>query len=145
MVNKMKEFKTYEEFVLDAKKRDPKKWDEIQFHSDLIAKIVVERNKKGISQEKLAEMTGLKQSAIARIESCKCVPKITTIQNILLKLDMTLDIKRYMPVFESKGKVVTLYSSSEYGSTFNEGVKWEKPVVNNLLSQELVCTIKECV
>jgi ribosome-binding protein aMBF1 (putative translation factor) len=88
MVDKRDQIKTYDEFVSIAKKKEPEKWDEIQFHADLISKIVIERTKRGLTQEKLAELTGLKQSAIARIESCKCIPKVTTLQKIMNQIGL---------------------------------------------------------
>ena len=126
MVNRIENVKTYDQFVCDAKKHDKEKWDEIEFHANIISKIVIERTKQGISQEQLAKMTGLKQSAIARIESCNCVPKITTLQKILNRLGLTLEIRKQRCIC-SKGKVLPIYDSLYCKEQFSsDEVEWIK-------------------
>ena len=44
------------------------------------------REKKGITQQKLADMSGMKQSAIARIEKLSATPKIDTMIRLLKPL-----------------------------------------------------------
>ena len=51
--------------------KDPKfreAWEELQPEFDLMEKMIVAREKAGISQEELARRIGTKQSAIARLE-----------------------------------------------------------------------------
>ena len=55
----------------------------------IINEITQERIRRGLSQRQLAEKCGLKQSAIARIESLQSVPRIDTI----IKIANALDIK----------------------------------------------------
>jgi DNA-binding phage protein len=57
-----------------------------------IKNLIHERKKIGIIQEDLAEMTGLSQAAIARLESMKSNPTLKTINKILNALDMKLII-----------------------------------------------------
>lgn len=140
MENRNEKITTYDEFVDNAKRNDPEKWNEIEFHADMISKIVIERNKLGISQEQLAKMTGLKQSAIARIESCNCVPKITTLQKILIHLGLTLEIKKVET--EKRSKVLTIYEYRE--SETIEHTKWIKTQVSSSLFESLN-SFKECV
>lgn len=59
---------------------------------ELIAQLVYSRKKKGITQSKLAEMTGLKQSAIARLEKEGSVPRLDTITKICDALGLKLTL-----------------------------------------------------
>lgn len=145
MIYKTKGVKTYDQFVCEATKRDTEKWDEIKFHADIVARIVIERSKRGISQEQLAQLTGLKQSAIARIESCNCVPKITTLQKILMQLGLTLDVKRNHQVYASKGKVLPIYNYYDYSpeGVDTDEIKWVKRKTDQAVTYGLNY-IEEC-
>lgn len=59
---------------------------------DLVATLIIERKNKKISQRELAEMTGLKQSTIARIERDIVVPRLDTFIKIAIALDLDLNI-----------------------------------------------------
>lgn len=59
--------------------------------SSLITKMIVKRTEMKITQRKLAEMSGIKQSAIARIERQGVVPRIDTLQKLAFVLDLKLD------------------------------------------------------
>ena len=50
------------------------------------------REAKGLSQRQLAEICGVKQPAIARIESLKTTPQIDTLFKILNPLGYTISI-----------------------------------------------------
>ncbi|TVX92553.1 helix-turn-helix domain-containing protein [Paenibacillus agilis] len=66
--------------------------DVLEFTAYLVAKLIHKRQELGLTQEKVAQMTGLKQSAIARIENARVVPKIDTIQIIAKALGLRLDL-----------------------------------------------------
>ncbi|HIT03017.1 MAG TPA: helix-turn-helix transcriptional regulator [Candidatus Caccocola faecipullorum] len=66
--------------------------DEIQLKIDLAGKLIEAREKKGITQEQLAQMSGLKQPAIARLEKMKATPQIDTLFRVLKPLGYTLAI-----------------------------------------------------
>ncbi|MDR0648327.1 MAG: helix-turn-helix domain-containing protein [Synergistaceae bacterium] len=51
------------------------------------------RNKKGYSQRKLAEMSGVKQSVIARMETGSTSPQLGTVLKVLFAMGKTLCIK----------------------------------------------------
>ncbi|WP_019640558.1 helix-turn-helix domain-containing protein [Paenibacillus fonticola] len=67
----------------------------LEFTAYLVSNLIQRRHELGFTQEEVAELTGLKQSAIARIESARIVPKIDTIQTIAkalgLKLELVID------------------------------------------------------
>ncbi|MBC3798514.1 helix-turn-helix domain-containing protein [Acetobacterium tundrae] len=73
-------------FVSDSKRA------EIEFEVALISKLIEAREKSGMSQKKLADLTGLKQPAIARLENLKAIPKIDTLFKLLDPLGFTLAI-----------------------------------------------------
>ena len=66
--------------------------DEIQLKIDLADKLIEAREKKGMTQEQLAQMSGLKQPAIARLEKMKATPQIDTLFRVLKPLGYTLAI-----------------------------------------------------
>lgn len=66
--------------------------EQINFQVELIGKIISAREAKGLSQRDLAELTGIKQPAIARMESMKVIPKIDTLFKILAPLGYTLSV-----------------------------------------------------
>ena len=66
--------------------------DEIEFETRLMGKLIEARESKGISQKRLAEMSGLKQPAIARLERMQATPQIDTLFKVLKPLGYTLAI-----------------------------------------------------
>lgn len=58
----------------------------------LIGELIKARQKKGISQKKLEELSGVKQPVIARMEKGVTSPQIDTILKLLLPLGKTLAI-----------------------------------------------------
>lgn len=66
--------------------------DRINFEVSLIGKLIEARESKGLSQKQLADMCGLKQSAISRLERMGVAPQINTLMKILKPLGYRLDI-----------------------------------------------------
>ena len=66
--------------------------DEIQLKIALVGKFIDAREQKGISQKRLAELSGLKQPAIARLERMQATPRIDTLFKVLKPLGYTLAI-----------------------------------------------------
>lgn len=58
----------------------------------LIGELIKARNEHGISQKKLEEMSGVKQPIIARIETGKSIPQVSTLIKLLVPLGKTLAI-----------------------------------------------------
>lgn len=61
-----------------------------EMETELIENLIHARKKLGITQEGLAEMTGLSQAAIGRLESMKTNPTLKTLFKILQALDLKL-------------------------------------------------------
>jgi len=66
--------------------------ERINFEIALIGKMIEAREEKGLSQRELAEISGVKQPAIARLESMKATPQIDTLFKILYPLGYTIEI-----------------------------------------------------
>lgn len=65
---------------------------EIEFIANLVAKIVERRTELGITQRKLAQLSGVKQAAIARFEKLGVIPRIDTIIKILKPLNLKITL-----------------------------------------------------
>jgi len=62
------------------------------FRVDLICALIEARKEKGITQKELEELTGINQSAIARVESGDSNPKISTLTKLLAPLGKRLAV-----------------------------------------------------
>lgn len=71
----------------------------IDMQKDLICAMVELREERGLTQEQVAKMCGLKQSAVARLESGIHFPRIDTMMKVLVPLGYTL---RIMPIKKRK-------------------------------------------
>lgn len=58
----------------------------------LVGEVIKTRKEKHISQRELENMTGIKQSVIARMESGKTDPQLSTILKLLVSMGKTLAI-----------------------------------------------------
>ena len=88
----MSNYKTFDEMFNDDKIVSPEERYQINFQVDLVGKMIEAREKKGLSQRDLAKLSGVKQPAIARLESMKSTPQIDTLLKILAPLGYTLSI-----------------------------------------------------
>ncbi len=70
----------------------PSEKAKIDFEVALIGKLIEAREAKGLSQKQLAELAGLQQPAIARLESMKVTPQIDTLFKVLQPLGYTLAV-----------------------------------------------------
>ena len=88
----MKQVKTFADYMNDDERVSPAEREKINFEIDLIGKLIEAREQKGLSQRELAELSGVKQPAIARLESMKTTPQIDTLFKIVNPLGYTLSI-----------------------------------------------------
>ncbi|MCD7725176.1 MAG: helix-turn-helix domain-containing protein [Clostridiales bacterium] len=58
----------------------------------LVGEVIKTRKEKHISQRELEDMTGIKQSVIARMESGKTDPQLSTVLKLLVSMGKTLSI-----------------------------------------------------
>ena len=67
-------------------------WDEIDLKVKIIGEISEARKKAGITQSELENLTGIKQTFIARFENNHMDPQLTTVLKLLRPLGLTLDV-----------------------------------------------------
>lgn len=85
-------YTTLNDYLKDETKVDKAQLAQIEFEVQLIGKLIEAREKKGLSQRELSKLSGVKQPAIARLESLKSTPQIDTLFKILSPLGYKLDI-----------------------------------------------------
>jgi ribosome-binding protein aMBF1 (putative translation factor) len=91
----VKEMKSWDDVKRTISSIPEEELTAISFAATLVAKIIIKRKDLGWTQAELANAAGLKQSAVARIESGNTIPRIDTIQKLAkavgLKLDLVID------------------------------------------------------
>jgi predicted transcriptional regulator len=66
--------------------------DEAEAEAEIISAIIQQRNALGLSQRDLASLCNIPQSSVARIESSKTTPKLSTVIKICNQLGLTLNV-----------------------------------------------------
>jgi DNA-binding XRE family transcriptional regulator len=88
----LKDIDTFSDYMEDETRISPVEHERINFEIALIGKMIEAREQQGLSQRDLAEISGVKQPAIARLESLKATPQIDTLFKVLIPLGYTLEI-----------------------------------------------------
>ncbi len=70
----------------------PEQEEEIQIEMDIIKATIEARKRCALSQRDLSKKTGIKQPAIARIESLSLSPKISTLIKLLYPIGYTIKV-----------------------------------------------------
>jgi ribosome-binding protein aMBF1 (putative translation factor) len=84
--------KSFHDFYSDDQNVSPTERAKIEFEVELIGKLIAAREANGMTQEQLAEAAGVKQSAVARLESLKATPQIDTLFKMLTPMGYKLTI-----------------------------------------------------
>ncbi|MCL2851881.1 MAG: helix-turn-helix transcriptional regulator [Defluviitaleaceae bacterium] len=87
-----KTIKTITDYMNDETRVSPAERERINFEAALIGKMIEAREERGLSQRELAEISGVKQPAIARLETLKDTPQIDTLFKVLYPLGYTMEI-----------------------------------------------------
>lgn len=82
---------TFRDYMNTSSLTEDEKQD-IQNSVELIGKIVMARHEQGMTQQELANQSGIKQPMIARIETQKSDPQLSTMLKILKTLGYRLEI-----------------------------------------------------
>ena len=90
-------YRTFSDYMNDERKVSVAERNRIEFEADLIGKLIETREEKGLSQRGLAELIGMKQPQIARLESMKSTPQLDTLFKVLTPLGYTLSITPMNP------------------------------------------------
>ncbi|MDD6610074.1 helix-turn-helix domain-containing protein [uncultured Subdoligranulum sp.] len=88
----MKTWNDYKDYVKATDPEAKQDLEEVETLSQIVSAMVVQRHTLGLSQRDLAEICGLPQSSVARIESFKTTPNLDTLLKIMnaLKLKITI-------------------------------------------------------
>jgi DNA-binding XRE family transcriptional regulator len=91
-MNMEKAIDTFSDYMDDETRVSPTERERINFEISLIGKMIEAREKSGISQRDLAVISGVRQPAIARLESLRATPRIDTLLKLLHPLGYTIEI-----------------------------------------------------
>lgn len=83
---------------------------EIQLEEDIIEATIEARKKSNLSQRELSKKTGIKQPAIARIESRSRSPQASTLIKLLYPMGYTI---RVVPLNETRKRLVSAKTKKE--------------------------------
>lgn len=91
----MKTWNSYKEYVRSVDHEMSKDLQEMEEIAVIVSVMIKQRNHLGISQRQLANLCGIPQSSVARIESLKTTPNLDTLLKILkpLGLKITVSLK----------------------------------------------------
>lgn len=88
----MRTWQDYKEYVKSIDENNNLLMEEIDELTAIVSAIIEKRNNLGISQRELAQLCGLPQSSIARIESGKTTPKLDTLLKIMHPLGLKIKL-----------------------------------------------------
>lgn len=88
----MRTWNDYKEHIRSVDTEASRDMDEIESISAIVSAMVEQRTLLGLSQRELASMCGIPQSSVARIESCKTTPNLSTLLKIFQKLGLQLTV-----------------------------------------------------
>lgn len=88
----MKTWKDYKDHVKKIDASSGRDLTEIEEQAKIISAVIEQRNALGLSQRDLAEICGIPQSSVARIESFQTTPNLATLLKILRALGLKLAI-----------------------------------------------------
>ncbi len=89
---KMRTWKDYKNHVKGIDELSKKEIEEIEALASIVSAIIDKRNEMGLSQRDLAELCGIPQSSVARIETFKTTPNVETLIKLLQPLGLKLTV-----------------------------------------------------
>lgn len=92
-VSNMSDWKDYKEKARKTTPEIAKDMDEVEEISAIVGAMIKKRHSLNLSQRDLADLCGIPHSSVARIESGKSTPNLTTLIKILKQLGLRLSIK----------------------------------------------------
>lgn len=88
----MRTWQDYKEYVKSIDENNNLLMEEIDELTAIVSAMIEKRNALGISQRELAQLCGLPQSSIVRIESGKTTPKLDTLLKIMHPLGLKIKL-----------------------------------------------------
>lgn len=90
----MRTWDDYKTYAKSTNLKTKKIIEETEEHSAIISAVIQQRHALGISQRELANLCGIPQSSVARIESFKTTPNLDTLLKLLRPLGLRLTISK---------------------------------------------------
>ena len=69
-----------------------KAWDDLEPEFQIIRMIIDARHEKGLTLKQLADLAGIEQASLSRIETGKVSPDLATIKKIAAAMDKKLEL-----------------------------------------------------
>ena len=88
----MRTWEDYKNHVKGTDELSKKEIEEIEALASIVSAIIDKRNEMGLSQRDLAELCGIPQSSVARIETFKTTPNVETLIKLLQPLGLKLTV-----------------------------------------------------
>jgi len=88
----MNDWTKYKDRVRENNPEIAKDIDEIEEISAIVGAMIEKRHRMELSQRELAELCGIPHSSVARIESGKTVPNLSTLLKIFKRLGLSLTV-----------------------------------------------------
>jgi predicted transcriptional regulator len=88
----MRTWEDYKNHVKGIDELSKKEIEEIEALASIVSAIIDKRNEMGLSQRDLAELCGIPQSSVARIETFKTTPNVETLIKLLQPLGLKLTV-----------------------------------------------------
>ena len=88
----MRTWEDYKNYVKGIDELSKKEIEEIEALASIVSAIIDKRNEMGLSQRDLAELCGIPQSSVARIETFKTTPNVETLIKLLQPLGLKLTV-----------------------------------------------------
>lgn len=114
---------SYEALIERLKSTDVKMNEAVtvaEMVSRVVSSLVTERVNKNMTQRDLAKLSGIKQSAIARMERMQVVPRLDTVAKLAYHLGMNLNFSKQ----QQKSIIITVQSN--YNFDYEESLKIAK-------------------
>ena len=89
----MRTWEDYKNHVKGIDELSKKEIEEIEALASIVSAIIDKRNEMGLSQRDLAELCGIPQSSVARIETFKTTPNVETLIKLLQPLGLKLTVQ----------------------------------------------------
>lgn len=84
--------KTWEQARQDITSISEEEKQEIRQMAQLVSRIIERRQALGLTQKQLAERAGLRQEAVARLESARTMPRVDTLLRVSNSLNLKLSL-----------------------------------------------------
>lgn len=88
----MKTWNEYKEYVKSNDTEIRKDIEDVESMSSIISKVISQRKALKLSQRELATMCDIPQSSVARMETLKTIPTLSTFMKILRNLNLKINI-----------------------------------------------------